>query len=325
MAIEDMKVWKVFGCGTCCLLTLFTIVAIPVSLKTLEQGEYALTLNWNTQKIGSETINKPGMMFVGLGNMLVKYPSTFQTMYFSAGRQGIQGDDDEDNIFAPIVTYPVRARTADGLDMTVAVSFQWRLEPQSLIPLYGILGDIFYRDEFVRFARAAIIETCSYFSADMYFTNRTQITNRMLDELKGAFQRPDKGLQVQIKGLQMAEVDLPNEFDKEISNTQEQMQEVEVATAEREEKRISMERELLIAQEKVLEILEAARGEAARIKLDNDARVDQEYVYQSRQANANNLIAQKFVNDSNPYMRLFELMEIRALKGHDADKLLYKL
>jgi len=306
------------------MAVIFAIIALPLSFKSLEQGKFALQLNWTTQKISDEVVTSPGMYMVGLGNMLIEFPSTFQNMYFVKDSRGIAGSD------LDVFRGPIRARSADGLEMLVSLSFQWKLEPTALVPLYRILGggegdSNLYRDEFVRFARAAIIESCSYFEADMYFTNRTEITRRMRDIVSTEFDQPAKGLKVLIKGLQLREVDLPDAFDEEIVRTQEQMQEVEVANAEREEEKITWSRELLVAEQRVLEILEKSRGIAQKTKDLNEATVDQLLVFQTKQAQANALILEEVSKDADPVQRLFEIMEISAVRNHNSSHLMINL
>merc|ERR1719424_1248145 len=106
-------------------------------------------------------------------------------MYFISDTRGIIEDEEHPSIKRG----PLRARSSDGLEMLVSVSFQWQLNSQSLKPLYDILGggtleESLYRDEFVRFARAAVIESCANFAADRFFTNRTTITLDMLEKVK---------------------------------------------------------------------------------------------------------------------------------------------
>merc|ERR1719343_85873 len=182
-------------------------------------------------------------------------------MYFARNVQKRCSGEPDEHECSEVHRGPIKARSKDGLEMTVSVSFQWRLQPQALKPLYEILGNDLYKDEFVRFARAAVVQACSKFTADMYFTNRTIITSEMFDRLTSNFMQKEKALEVQIKDVQLREVDPPDAFDDEIANTQEQMQEVEVAVAEREEQRIAMEREILVAQEKVQQIIQEAQGE----------------------------------------------------------------
>jgi len=304
------------------MMVIFTVVALPLSLKSLEQGKYALKLNWASQKISEEVHTEPGMFMVGLGNMLIEYPSTFQNMYFvDDGRIGTGSDDD-------IKKKAIRARSADGLEMRVSVSFQWKLEPSALKPLYKILGggaheQSLYRDEFVRFARAALVESCSLFTADMYFTNRTTITVKMFELVEDAFNHTDKGMRLSIKGLQLREVTLPKAFDDEIIKTQEQMQEVEVALAERNEQIIAMQRDLAVMEQTVLRIVEEARGTAAETLKINQADVDQKIVLSEKNAIANAKILEQLDNrtGSKPYERLFEIMQVSAVDNHASNSL----
>jgi len=331
---QDVKVVPVCLCSICCFLSIFAVIALPLSFKSLEQGKYALELSWSTQEIGPEVKTEPGMYMVGLGNMLVEFPSTFQTMYFVADSRGIKsgGDDEEgDDQGHPVIKRgPLRARSSDGLEMIVSLSFQWQLSKTSLKPLYVILGggtmeESLYRDEFVRFARAAIVESCSKFAADFFFTNRQTITADMLAKMQKAFDHPESGLELTIQGLQLREVDLPDAFDAEIVRTQEQMQEVEVALAERMEQRIVMTKDLMLAEERVNQIREESLGAAEKTRLLNEAIVKQLKFNQQQQAEANGNILSRFWNETDPWSRLFEMMEIRALNTHNDTRLLINL
>jgi len=268
---RDVQVVPVCICSICCFLTIFAVIALPLSFKSLEQGKYALQLSWTTQEIGEEVYTEPGMYMVGLGNMFVEFPSTFQTMYFTGDNAGQSGDDEEDG--NPYIRRgPLRARSADGLKMVVSLSFQWHLTKDSLKPLYNILGggtieESLYRDEFVRFARAAIVESCSNYAADFFFTNRREITQLMQAKMTETFSRPEIGLDIAIRGLQLQEVDLPDAYDEEIVKTQEQMQEVEVALAEREQKRIVMTKDLMVAEQRVERVVKDAEAEAEKTRI----------------------------------------------------------
>lgn len=323
MGIEQIQVFKACGCFCCCFWTIFAIVAVILSIKSMEQGKYAVHLIWLSQSILDEPVTQAGMRFIGLGNALLEYPSTFQTMYFTSSTRGVQATSQ--SAFPPMVKSPIRARSADGLEMYVTVSFQWKLEPQALHGLYYLLGEEGYDDAFVRFARAAIINTCSYYPADMYFTNRTLITARMLEDLESNFKQPDKGLECTIQGLQLQDVDLPDQFDVEIANTQTQLQELQVAYAERVEREVALQTELLVATQQVLRILETQSGESRGYLELNGAQVDQQLIFQERQAVANNEILQIFENDTDPFERLFEMMEIRMLEEHQVDHLIFSL
>jgi len=324
--LSEVKVVPVCLASICCSALFFGVIALPLSFKSLAQGKYALELNWGSQHIFDDVKVEPGIYYLGFGNMFVEFPSTFQTMYFIRDTKGIVEDDEHPSIQRG----PLNARSSDGLEMVVSISFQWQLKEGSLRPLYDILGggtieESLYRDEFVRFARAAIVESCANFAADRFFTNRTLITDDMLDKVIQAFTRPDLGMRLDIKGLQLREVDLPDAFDEEIIKTQEQMQEVEVAMAERGEKKIKMQKELMVAEQRVLQIKQESLAHAEETRLSNEAIVKQMLIYQQKQANANAEILGKFTMDADPYGRLFELMEIRALNSHNVTRLMVNM
>eukprot|EP00931_Biecheleriopsis_adriatica_P079121 TRINITY_DN52532_c0_g1_i1.p1 TRINITY_DN52532_c0_g1~~TRINITY_DN52532_c0_g1_i1.p1 ORF type:complete len:324 (+),score=86.71 TRINITY_DN52532_c0_g1_i1:68-1039(+) len=322
----DLPVAPTCCCFWSCALAIFALFAVPFSFKSMEQGKYSVQLQWMSQNILDEVVEEPGVRFVGLGNWLIEFPSTFQTMYFIQDTRGVQAlDEGTDPMYSPVIRGPIRARTEDGLEILVSMSFQWKLEPNALVKLYNILGETMYRDEFVRFARSAVIEACSYFPAEMYFTNRTVITTRMEEVLRTNFQQPEQGLEMQIVGLQLREVDLPDEFDDEIANTQEQMQEAEVAMAEREEQKIAAQRNLEVATKQVEEVIWGAEGEAKRVRLENEAAVTQLKLVQLKQAEANALILQQFENATDPIQRLFDLMTLRALSEHSQDKMMMSM
>jgi len=314
----------------CCLCTIFGIIAVPLSYKSLEQGRYALELSWTTQKIGEEVLSQPGIYLVGLGNMLVEYPSTYQSMYFVSDMRGITDDEEMEDVHLDIKKGPIHARSKDGLEMIVSISFQYQMLPASLKPLYDVLGggeldEAFYRAEFVRFARAAIVESCANFGAAEFFVSRALISQDMLSHVQQTFERPDLGLGLKITGLQLREVDLPDRFDAELVMTQEQMQELLVAYAERDEQKIIMSKNLMVAKERVKQIREEALGIAGKTLIENAAIVKQTLVYAQKQAEANADILAQFVNDSDPYSRLFEVMEMRALTAHNNTKMLVNL
>jgi len=294
------------------------VVAIPLSIKSLEQGKYALELNWSSQKVGKDVVSEPGMKAVGLGNSLIEFPATFQSTYF-VNKVGSSWSEED------LVRPPVRARSEDGLEMMVSLSFQYKLDPSSLKPLYRILGDHLYKDEFVRFARGAVVEACSAFTADMFFTNRSQITNHITEIITEVFYRKDKDLLVNVKGLQLREVDLPDAFDAEISRTQEEMQEVEVALAEREEQEIAMAQRIVVAEQQVIAMLKETEGKVKAIDIESRATVDMMIELQTEVAQSNALILKQFANDADPVARLFELMEVQALASHDETSLLINM
>jgi len=269
------------------------------------------------------------MYVVGLGNMLVEFPSTLQSMYFVGDNRGIASAD-SDPEHPAIRRGPLKARSADGLEMVISLSLQWQLRANSIKALYEILGggtveESLYRDEFVRFARAAIVKSCAHFSADLFFSDRALITANMLKHMREAFNQTALGLDVSIPGLQLREVDVPNAYDEEIILTQEQIEEVNVAGAERDEQRTQQDTLLMVATNKVNRVIQESLANAERTRILNKATVEQLLSYQTKQAHANTLLLAQFWNSSNPFQRLFDAMELTAYRSHNGSKLLVNI
>ncbi|CAE8593200.1 unnamed protein product, partial [Polarella glacialis] len=180
MGIREAPAVKFCGCVVLILALLFAVVTVPLSFKSLEQGKQGLEFKWSTQSVSTNPITKTGIRFVGLGNQILEYPSTYQNVWFVADTRGLdQHAKLEEDMLKPVIRGPVRARSKDGLEMLIAVSFQYQLLSNAIVPLNEILGYETYKPEFVRFARAAIVEACSAFPAELYFTNRTPIIDHM--------------------------------------------------------------------------------------------------------------------------------------------------
>lgn len=326
--VAQLKAIPVCAACCCCFWTLFAVITLPLSFRALDQGKYALELSWTTQKIGADPVVDPGLYFVGLGNMLVEFPSTMQTMYFANIPKRKIMDDAGNLIESDMIEVyrpPMRARSQDGIEMYVSISFQWMLMPEALVPLYQLAGSIDFYDDFVRFARHAIVAACHEFAAESFFTNRLQITTRMKEYMENTFNDPENGLQVQITGLQLREVDLPDAFDQEIVNTQAAMQEAIVAEAERQVQITIKEREQAVAQEEVYADIVNSTGQAAQLLIQNEADVYQIKLFQIAAAQSNRQILQQFAGSSDPFGYLFQAMELRAIGSHNTSSLLLKV
>jgi regulator of protease activity HflC (stomatin/prohibitin superfamily) len=313
--VSRLKLVPLCACGCFCFWLIFLIVALAGSFKSLEQGSFALELVWATQKIGIDVHDQPGMKMVGLGNKLVVFPSTYQSMYF-VDASGPEGGDG-------INRGPIHARSKDGLDMTVSLSFQWKLDASALHDFYGLLGNHMYDATLVRFARGAVVKSCADYTASMFFTNRTMITSTMFDNLMDAFDMP--GVSVTIKGLQLREVALPKAFDAEIGRTQQEMQDVEVARAQRQEAKIAMERKIINAEAARKKLITEKTADATALLTVNEATVEQAILWQRKQAEANRAVLNVFRDDSNPFDKLFEVMEVWAMKKHKQKKLFVEM
>eukprot|EP00927_Polykrikos_kofoidii_P073690 TRINITY_DN69701_c0_g1_i1.p1 TRINITY_DN69701_c0_g1~~TRINITY_DN69701_c0_g1_i1.p1 ORF type:complete len:331 (-),score=55.99 TRINITY_DN69701_c0_g1_i1:150-1142(-) len=318
------------ACLSCvCFWLIFAIVAIPLSFEGLAQGKYALLVNWRTQKI-DRLVDEAGMHHVGFGNYLAKFPSTFQLMFFLADRRLIDTIDLEpdEKIKSVITRGPIRTRSNDGLEMYVSLSLQFRFDAESLHPLYTLLGNHLYHDEFVRFVRKSIVHTVSLYSATAFFKHRAAITEEMFRRMRDEFvfeSRKHGRITIIIEGLQLREVDLPDAFDKEMADTQTEMQEVEVSLARRAEQEKVAERNVSVTRLDAQRRLTEAEGSAAKVRIENAAIVELMLLYQELQATASAEVLGAYKNDSQPFRRLLETMQLRSISVHGGSQMALKV
>uniref|UniRef100_A0A7S0FNN4 Band 7 domain-containing protein n=1 Tax=Pyrodinium bahamense TaxID=73915 RepID=A0A7S0FNN4_9DINO len=318
---------KACCCCGCCVGWLVTfIVLIATSLRTLDQGQFGMKfLHWS-QTITGEPMTEPGVKSVGPLNNLVRYPSVFQMVYFDDFENYEQ---QEHEVVKPLV----HSRTYDGLQVYVRVSFQWKLEAQHIKSIYEILGGaedlLFDRrtedkpsfvESLVRFARGALTQVCSQYTASQFFGNQTLVEAKMRETLQATFNQPEKGLVISIQGLQLRSVDLPSKYEAAIAETQKQEQDYQTAMAERATNRMKLDSELMQAEKKQEELLVDAQGNVRAIMEENRAWVEQYTNFQKKQAQSYAAVLRALNSSSDPYGALFELMRQKALKAHNPDK-----
>lgn len=303
----------------CLFWVIFTIAGLACSFGTLQQGQYAVQVSYLTQILGDTVYTVPGIYYLGMGNILVPYPSTYQNVYFLASERDSSGTMWEVNRPA------IQVRSRDGLNMDLSVSIQWQLQQNSLLGLYGLSKLANIKGIFMSMMRGAIVGAASRYTAYEFFTNRTQIVSDMLNDLTKVFDRAKDGLVVTVVSVELREVDLPYSFNSAISDTQAAQQDLEVAQAERDSHIIAKQREQLVAVQKVNEMVQNSQGSAQQILLNNQAVVDQQVIYAQKQAISNAEILQQFVGDADPYGKLFQVMAASALSSHSGDSLLVNM
>jgi len=332
MAADQVFQVKVCVGGSCCIGWVITIIVlIATSLKTLDQGQYAMKFSHWSQGIEGDVITDPGVKSVGPLNSLVRYPSVYQMVYFDSFKAGFEAGTNE------VLRPPVQSRTHDGLQVNVKISFQWKLEPGSLADIYSILGgaeDLIDGDKpedkmsfvaaIVRFARGVLTNVCSQYTAAQFFANQTSVEYRMLDALTQTFNQPSKKLHISIRGLQLRSVDLPDKYEASIADTQKEEQDYQTAMAERATNIMSMETELMQAKKKQEQLMVDVQGNVSAILEENQAWVEQYTNFQRQQADAYAALLHSLVNGSqsirDPFKALLELVRQKALKAHHTSK-----
>ena len=186
------------------------------------------------------TVYTSGIHFLGFQHSFIKYPKSVQTIAFSKN------------------TNPkyIDSRTYDGLDVKLEISFQYELQPAYIYKLYMNYGEN-YQDYMINIAIDTVNKVSNNYTAYNFFLNRTEIGNQMQDQLNTAL---NSSLHALVKFFQLQNVDLPDEFENAIQQTEVKKQDIEKAKAEQNKVNVEIETRLQKAEQNKYIILNKAYG-----------------------------------------------------------------
>lgn len=162
-------------------------------------------------------------------------------------------------------------RTKEGLSLTLEISFQYVLRQKDVYGLYQKLN-INYHTTFVRISRDAILKIAGSYVAYDYWERRGEIGNLMLQSLRDEFDLQG----ADVINFQMLHVDLPSNFESQITQTQVQQQYV---IQKGYEQKVTM----IESQIKVID----AQASANIVAIAADAQAKAFFIGQEAGANAN--------------------------------------
>lgn len=185
----------------CCLLLMM------LSIGTLTPLQYGLTMNLITRQIDPENVYEGGRHLIGPYKSFVSFPSTRVTLSFTNKKDSTQG--------------PLTTRTKDGLELTLQLAFQYRIDNHHLGQLFA-LANLNYEPLFIQKARDVLLKAAADYDAPQYWEEREKIGLEMQSLLNKRLQ----GVYAHCDGLQILVIELPQEYEASIVNTQvtEQMQ-----------------------------------------------------------------------------------------------------
>merc|ERR1712176_1318132 len=100
--------------GGVCLACVLIFVLVLISLGSLEPTEYGLRYNRFTKQVDSQHVYRAGRHLIGPLSSFLVFPATVQSLEFSS-RSHAQAR-------------PLSTRTAEGLNLTLHVAFQYHLK-----------------------------------------------------------------------------------------------------------------------------------------------------------------------------------------------------
>ncbi len=206
-------------------------------LEQVDFNEYALKQNIFTKEI-EEKVYEEGLHYIGVQSDFIKFPSTWQTIEFIPTEEGENTETQESastDSDLPLQDQgygrdiPISSRTEDGLDLTIDLSFQYKLEKTTLRDLYAEYG-LDYSDYFLKIARGVIRDTTSKYDALDFFYNRSIIDT----EMKQSLIDKQKVMLVEIGEFQLRDIDLPDSFEDAIELVEVAKQQIKIAEYEQQ-------------------------------------------------------------------------------------------
>merc|ERR1719329_1878597 len=270
-------------------------LAIIGGIANVEVTEYALNYSLLTRTVEHRTYTS-GRYWIGPFNYFVKYPAVVKTIQFSEAK----------------LQYDLSAsERSDGLDVSIELSFQYQIDPMKLYHLYTTLdASPFYHNVYTRIAIDRLTETATTYSANEFFVDRTLIGKRMEQQLKADFQ---KRLYASIFSFQLRSVALPEEFEDAIQETEVMKQDLQVAKAEQNSTRVSLETELMKAKRRMKVRVNQADGKAQSTMLSNAADIEQYTMSQHKAADSYAMVLKALGGKEKD---VIEYMEARVLRDH---------
>jgi hypothetical protein len=226
----------------------FIVFVLIISLDSLEPLQVGITYNKITKTVGTETYES-GRYIIGPFKSFLVYPANLVTIEFSDSKYK--------------TSEPLQTRTAEGLGLTLYVSYQYQINKTEIHKLYN-LANVNYHGTFVRISRDVILKIASMYNATNYWTDRQKIgehmKNALDEELKKAYTR--------CISLQLIRVDLPASYENSIVATQVEVQKTSMRKFEQTAELIRQNISVIISEgEQKIRITNATgSSEAYRVK-----------------------------------------------------------
>lgn len=164
------------GC-LCCLCFIFLFILLPMSFSGCEYYEVCLRKRRSTSFTYTDKSYLPGNHFLGPDFFFLPFPLSSQNVEFN-----------DLSIYSKAGIDAVTGKESGGVSLYVDVSFQYKLIPANVGTLYSEVAMKF--DAPIRnYARDAIKNKCTEFTADEYLTKREEIETGLATVLKDAIKK----------------------------------------------------------------------------------------------------------------------------------------
>jgi regulator of protease activity HflC (stomatin/prohibitin superfamily) len=254
------------GGGCCCAVLIASAIMLGCSFGVLDPTQFALDYDTVNFQINENALYTGGRHFIGLGHTFIIFPKTLQTCRMGTFEGGEEVDGET------FTTSSLQARTEDGLQVTLDISFQYRLTEtiDAIIKLYSDFQDN-YRPAYVRIARNVLRDVASEFQAFQYFYNRSIVGAKMREVLNSALANHSATVQA----FQLLNVELPERFSSAIEGTEVARQAIENAKYQQDVARTEANTRVEEAkrQAEIILLQASATAKSTRLQAAADANI----------------------------------------------------
>jgi len=227
--------------GLCCSVILIICVVIPLSIRNVDYSEYGIAYS-NLTCTAAESVYPEGKYLIGPSATMFLYNRVVVSLDFT-------GDDE------------LECLTSDGIQVTLSVTFQYQIIESELFTIFKDFGwEVVLQDYLEVTARDSIRDTCATKTAQNFYEERGEIEIAMLDALSSDMILADA--HVDIRLLQLGNVELPEELKTAIEEKQRSEQDIDNALNERAGELINAETQLETAKVEADTLIIVAEAEA---------------------------------------------------------------
>jgi regulator of protease activity HflC (stomatin/prohibitin superfamily) len=226
------------------LLAIPAIVLVGCSFHRLHTNEVGLDYDTFLERVSTTVYEQPGLHMLGLTHVFLRVPRTVLTVQYNEEEQDI-----------------LHTRTADGLPVTLGLSFQYRYDTQRAHQLYMTFGDS-YLQVLDNSARSIIANVASNYSAYRFFSDKQGIAAHMQHVLD---ERMSSELFASIDALQIETIELPSKFQDAILESIKVKQNIQAQLKFKENMMVTWEQDVMVAEQQKNQTITLAHGEAAKI------------------------------------------------------------
>jgi len=266
-----------------CVGVILTCILIPLSIQMVDQSQYGIAYNIHTCTAKSDVYNE-GKYFLGVATTMFLYNRIVVTMEFS-GETAVQ------------------CLTFDGIQVVLAITFQYQLIEQELITVFFDYGEEWQLQDFLQVtARDSIRDTCATKTAQNFYEERGAIEQAMTAALMSDVILARGHVFVRL--LQLKNVELPIELKTAIEEKQRSEQDIDNALNERAGELINARTKLETAKVEAQTLIIVSEAEASAVLTEAQEKATAiTKVFENRGSvykfimSENNMSSTEFVND----------------------------